>query len=133
MSLLENYSQFVNQLTSKPSTDFESYISRLQELHSVGLDIARLDTAISGGMAELGEAMEILKKIKFQGKEWNEDVRFHLKREAGDVMFYMMNLCIALGYSPEEIVAENVRKLESRYPGGKFDVFYSENRKSGDL
>jgi hypothetical protein len=34
---------------------------------------------------------------------------------------------------PNEVIAENVRKLEKRYPGGSFDAYYSENRQDGDL
>lgn len=130
---IQNYLKFVDTLTSTASKDHGAYIARLSQLKEQGCDITRLDTAISGLMAESGEAMEILKKMKFQGKEWNEDNRFHLKREAGDIIFYWINLCIALGYSPSEIIAENVEKLKSRYPGGEFDPYYSENRKSGDL
>ena len=130
---MTNYVNFVDTVTSNPSKQHEEYISRLNELEQNGCYISRLDTAICGLIAESGEAMEILKKMKFQGKEWNEDIRYHLKREAGDIIFYWINLCIALGYSPDEIIAENIKKLESRYPGGKFDVHYSENRVAGDL
>lgn len=130
---MTNYVDFVDTVTSNPSKQHEEYISRLNELEQNGCYISRLDTAICGLIAESGEAMEILKKIKFQGKEWNEDIRYHLKREAGDIIFYWINLCIVLGYSPDEIIAENIKKLESRYPGGKFDVHYSENRAAGDL
>lgn len=130
---MNEYVNFVDTVTSNPSKQHQEYIARLNELESTGCYITRLDTAISGLIAESGEAMEILKKMKFQGKEWNEDIRFHLKREAGDIIFYWINLCIALGYSPEEIIAENIKKLESRYPGGKFDVYYSEHRVEGDL
>lgn len=130
---MTNYVNFVDTVTSNPSKQHEEYISRLNELEQNGCYISRLDTAICGLIAESGEAMEILKKMKFQGKEWNEDNRYHLKREAGDIIFYWINLCIALGYSPDEIIAENIKKLESRYPGGKFDVHYSENRVAGDL
>jgi NTP pyrophosphatase (non-canonical NTP hydrolase) len=130
---LNNYTKFVDTLTSTPSKDFEAYITRLHELKEAGCDIERLDTAISGAMAEAGEAMEIVKKLKFQGKEWNDDVKYHLYREAGDLIFYWINFCLALGYDPNDVIAENVKKLEARYPGGKFDPFYSENRKEGDL
>jgi len=130
---LENYKKFVDTLTSIPSKDFEKYIDRLHELKEAGCNIERLDTAISGAMAEAGEAMEIVKKLKFQGKEWNEEVRYHLYREAGDLIFYWINFCLALGYDPNDIIAENVKKLEARYPGGQFDPYYSENRKEGDL
>lgn len=130
---IDTYLQFVDTLTSLDSKFHENYLNRLDSLHKSGCDIARLDTAISGLMAESGEAMEILKKMKFQGKEWTDDIRYHLKREAGDIIFYWINLCIALGYTPDEIIKENVHKLESRYPGGVFDVTYSENRKSNDI
>jgi hypothetical protein len=48
-------------------------------------------------------------------------------------MWYWMNACNALGLDPNDVIAENVHKLESRYPGGSFDAHYSENRKDGDL
>jgi NTP pyrophosphatase (non-canonical NTP hydrolase) len=130
---LNKYSKFVDTLTSSQSKDFEFYINSLKELHAVGCDIARLDTAVQGLSAEAGEAMEIVKKMKYQNKPWNEDNRFHLIREAGDIIFYWINLCISLGINPNEVIAENVKKLEARYPGGVFDPHYSENRKEGDL
>jgi hypothetical protein len=49
------------------------------------------------------------------------------------LIFYWINFCLALGYDPNDVIAENVKKLEARYPGGTFDPFYSENRKEGDL
>jgi NTP pyrophosphatase (non-canonical NTP hydrolase) len=69
----------------------------------------------------------------FQGKPFNEENRFHMKRELGDIMWYWINACRALNYDPNEVIAENVKKLESRYPGGKFDVYHSENRQINDL
>lgn len=130
---LSDYSDFVLTLTSNDSKEYDCYIERLKNLKKSGCNISLLDTAISGLMAESGEAMEILKKVKFQGKEWTEDVRYHLKREAGDVIFYWIDLCIALGYTPDQIIAENIEKLQSRYPGGKFSVALSENRKIDDI
>ena len=51
----------------------------------------------------------------------------------GDVIWYAANACMALGISFEDVVARNVTKLEKRYPGGQFDVYYSEHREEGDL
>ena len=130
---LPKYQEFVNSVTSHPSKEFESYIQELSRLNDSGCDISRLDTGITGLSAESNEAMEILKKLKFQGKEWTSDVRYHLIREAGDIIFYWITLCIALKIDPNEAIEENVRKLESRYPGGTFNVHSSENRKEGDL
>ena len=83
--------------------------------------------------AEAGEFTEVVKKIVFQGKPVNNDNLFHLKRELGDIMWYVMQACIGLDVSLEEIVEMNVEKLMSRYPEGAFDVHFSENRKEGDV
>jgi hypothetical protein len=48
-------------------------------------------------------------------------------------MWYWINSCRALGLDPAEVMAENVEKLKSRYPGGEFSVYKSENRKENDL
>ena len=130
---LNKYSQFVDGVTSQPSKDVDKLIERIRDLEKSGLDVPRILTGGIGLSSEGGEFNEIVKKIIFQGKEYNEDIRFHLKRELGDIMWYWIDACIALNYDPNDIIAENVSKLESRYPGGKFDVWYSENRKEGDL
>jgi len=129
----ENYTEFVKEVTSSESKDFGSFVTRLTELNEQGVDIQRLLTGSMGLSSETGEFNEVVKKILFQGKEYNEDNRFHMKRELGDVMWYWLQACIALGYSPVDIIVENIEKLESRYPGGEFNVFHSENRKDGDL
>tara|TARA_R100000030_G_scaffold65258_1_gene49697 strand:+ start:4066 stop:4467 length:402 start_codon:yes stop_codon:yes gene_type:complete len=127
------YAKFVNAVTSQESKDPEAFIYRLQELQGEKFPAERLLTASVGMCAEAGEFTEIVKKIVFQGKPVNEENLFHLKREMGDIMWYFMQACMALDVSPEEIIEMNVDKLKSRYPGGEFDVHYSENRKEGDL
>ena len=129
----EKYKQFVNEVTSQPSKGHTPFIDRLMELHENGLPTERLLTAAVGMSAEAGEFTEIMKKIIFQGKPVNNDNLFHLKRELGDIMWYVMQACIGLDVSLEEIVEMNVEKLLSRYPEGAFDVYFSENRKEGDL
>ena len=69
----------------------------------------------------------------FQGKPWNDEVKFHLKRELGDIMWYWISACRALNLDPNEVIKENVKKLSDRYPEGQFDMHFSENRKDGDL
>lgn len=130
---LNLYQEFVNQVTSQESKDYDSFILRIEQLKNQGVDVPRLMTAGVGLASEGGEFDEIVKKIFFQGKEYNEDTVFHMKRELGDIIWYWVNACRALKLDPNEVIAENVSKLESRYPGGKFDVWYSENRKEGDL
>lgn len=131
---LNKYQDFVQAVTSDASNDIAVMIRRLQELdNEPNLNISLLMTAGIGLASEGGEFNEIVKKMVFQGKPFNEENRFHMKRELGDIIWYWINACRALGYDPNEVIAENVKKLESRYPGGSFDAFYSENRKAGDL
>ena len=129
----DKYSKFVDAVTSDESKDFLALSDRLVELDKKGANIERLVTAGVGLNAEAGEFLEIVKKMVFQGKPWNEDNRQHLIIELGDIIWYATNACMALGISFEDVVARNVQKLEKRYPGGQFDVYYSENREDGDL
>ncbi len=129
----DKYSKFVDAVTSDESKDFLALSDRLVELDKKGANIERLVTAGVGLNAEAGEFLEIVKKMVFQGKPWNKDNREHLIIELGDIIWYATNACMALGISFEDVVARNVEKLEKRYPGGQFDVYYSENREDGDL
>ena len=126
------YAIFVDGVTSHPSKDYQCFIESISSLNGKGANIERLLTAAVGISAEGGEFMEIVKKMVFQGKPWNDDNREHLIIELGDVMWYVIQACMALDVSIEDVVAGNVEKLKKRYPGGEFDVFYSENRKAGD-
>ena len=127
------YEHFVDAVTSDASKDFLSLSDRLVELDQKGANIERLMTASVGMSAEAGEFTEIVKKMVFQGKPWNDANKHHLVTELGDIMWYVANACMALDVSFDDVVATNVKKLEKRYPGGSFDVFYSENRQEGDL
>jgi NTP pyrophosphatase (non-canonical NTP hydrolase) len=129
---LNKYKDFVQVVTSAESNDTEMMILRIRELESK-VNVSLLLTGAVGLSAEAGEFMEIVKKAIFQGKPMNDENIFHMKRELGDIMWYWVNSCRALGLDPNDVIAENVRKLESRYPGGSFDAHYSENRKEGDL
>lgn len=131
---LNKYAQFVLTVCSDTSKDAEAFVEHVRRLHNnTNVNIPLLLTASTGLGSEGGEFQEIVKKIFFQGKPLNEDNIFHMKRELGDIAWYWANACNALGLDPNEVLAENVSKLEARYPGGKFDAHYSENRKEGDL
>ena len=129
----QRYLEFVNGVTSEQSKSHEAFVYRIQELEGQGFPTERLLTAAVGMSAEAGEFTEIVKKIVFQGKPVNEENLFHMKRELGDIMWYVAQACMGLNTSIDEIIEMNVEKLEKRYPGGSFDVHYSENRKQGDV
>jgi NTP pyrophosphatase (non-canonical NTP hydrolase) len=124
---------FVQEVTSSESNAFGAMNKRMEVLSDAGINPALLMTGAIGIASEGGEFAEIVKKCIFQGKPMDDETVFHCKRELGDIIWYWINSCRALGIDPNDVVAENVNKLKARYPGGEFDVFYSENRKEGDL
>ena len=129
----KRYEEFVDAVTSDCSKDFVALADRMVELDREGANIERLTTAGVGLAAESGEFLEIVKKILFQGKPWNDANREHLIIELGDVMWYVAQATQALGISFDEVIATNVKKLEKRYPGGSFEIYKSDNREEGDL
>ena len=128
----DKYTEFVDAVTSDSSKDFVSLADRLGDLDRQGANIERLLTAAVGISAEGGEFTEIVKKMVFQGKPWNEDNREHLIIELGDVMWYVAQACMALDVPFDDVIRGNVKKLEKRYPGGTFSVEKSEVRAKGD-
>jgi len=130
----DKYIDFVRQTTSPASSNTESLISRIVELEtSSGADTPRLLTAAFGMSAEAGEFTEVVKKVFLQGKPYTQETEFHLKRELGDICWYLAQACMALGTNFDEILQMNYEKLSARYPDGTFDVYRSENRVEGDL
>ena len=130
----EKYLEFVDGVTSPASRNFADLFTRMTELEaSDDADVSHLLTAALGLTAEAGEFTEVVKKIILQGKPYNEDNIFHMKRELGDICWYIAQACMALDTTFDEIIEMNVEKLQARYPGGSFDVHKSENRKEGDL
>jgi NTP pyrophosphatase (non-canonical NTP hydrolase) len=126
------YEEFVAAVTSDASTNFVDFADRIGELDREGANIERLLTSGVGINAEGGEFLEIIKKMVFQGKPWNEDNREHLIIELGDIMWYVAQATQALGITFDQVIEMNVNKLKKRYPGGEFDVHYSENRAAND-
>jgi NTP pyrophosphatase (non-canonical NTP hydrolase) len=130
----EKYVDFVRQTTSQPSLDWPTLSKRLTELEvKDDCNVTQLMTAAFGLTAEAGEFAEVVKKMFLQGKPYTEENVFHMKREMGDIMWYMAQACMALDTDFDEILSMNVEKLSARYPEGTFDVQYSENRKEGDV
>tara|TARA_R100001510_G_C7625398_1_gene185363 strand:+ start:238 stop:630 length:393 start_codon:yes stop_codon:yes gene_type:complete len=130
---MNNYIEFVKQTTSAPSLDYAVMAARLAELEVNDVNTTQLLTAALGLTAESGEFTEVVKKIVFQGKPYTEDNVFHMKRELGDICWYLAQAFMALETNFDEILDMNIEKLSARYPEGTFDAYYSENRKEGDL
>lgn len=144
---LNKYKNFVEIVTSEESNDLTLFMNRLDRIdgnyeaygpdgkmeHGPDVNIPLLITGALGLGSESGEFQEIVKKILFQGKNLSEDNVFHMKRELGDIIWYWVNACRALHLDPNDVISENIDKLKNRYPGGRFNAFYSENRQENDL
>ena len=132
---LKKYEHFVEKVTSKESNQLSEMFYATKELETKNPNI-NMSLLLTGGIglsSETGEFNEIVKKCIFQGKPLNDETVFHCKRELGDIIWYWISSCRALGLDPNEVIEENVNKLKARYPDGEFDVHYSENRQDGDL
>ena len=129
----DKYLEFVHGVTSPPSLDYPVLSARLSQLEANGTNVTQLLTAALGLTAEAGEFTEVVKKIFLQGKPYTEENVFHMKRELGDICWYLAQACMALDTTFDEVIEMNVDKLQARYPGGSFDVHKSENRKEADL
>ena len=129
---LLDYTRFVDEVTSDASRDAQALSDSLDVIDNFGVSPERVLTAAIGISAEGGEFAEIVKKCIFQGKPMDDDAQYHMKRELGDIMWYIAQACIALGISLEDVLDTNIQKLEARYPDG-FEAFRSEHRKEGDI
>ena len=127
------YTDFVTKVTSDPSIELDALKESFDQIEKKsGIKTPRLLTAALGLGSETGEFVEIVKKMFLQGKPPSDENIFHMKRELGDIMWYWVTACAALGLDPYEVISENQEKLAARY-GEKFQVQRSQVRKEGDL
>lgn len=89
----------------------------------------RILDGLMGLNGEAGEAIDILKKVLFQGHEFDRE---HMAKELGDIAWYLAVSADAIGYDLETIFQMNIDKLKSRYPDG-FDTEQSQNRAVNDI
>lgn len=89
----------------------------------------RLLNGLMGLCGETGEAIDILKKVLFQGHQLDRE---HMAKELGDIAWYLALAADALGYDLETILKMNIDKLWARYPDG-FEAEKSLHRKEGDI
>jgi len=130
---LSRYDHFVDSVTSETSKNLDLFVNRLQDLQSEGINPALLNTASTGLAGEGGEFSEIVKKLFWHGKPLTDELRAHMLKELGDIIFYWTMACQSLDIDPNDVIIENVNKLQARYPEGEFSVERSENRAEGDI
>jgi len=71
----------------------------------------------------VGEAGEVAEKVKKLIRDKNfvvdEEFKEGVKKELGDVLWYLAQLCTELGISMEDVAKTNLEKLFSRLERGK--------------
>ena len=125
----ENYSHYVDSVTSATAKDDALFIKRLTELSkSLYGNFARFDNAVIGLTGEAGEVADMWKKIKFMNLEYNAETRDKLVKELGDICWYLMSAATALGVPLDDIINQNIEKLKARHPHG-FSSAYMQQKK----
>lgn len=84
--------------------------------------------ALHGMVGEIGEIHSIYQKM-YQGHTFEVD---HVKKEFGDLLWFIAEYCTAKGWSLDDIMRMNIDKLKERYPDG-FNEEQSLHRKAGDI
>ena len=87
-----------------------------------------LINSVMGLCGESGEAIDIVKKWFAHGHELDTE---HLKKELGDIAWYLAEAATAIGVNLEDILEANIDKLRKRYPEG-FETERSVNRDDDD-
>lgn len=77
-----------------------------------------LNCAALGLCGEAGEFADVIKKVQHHGVELTEERILALRKELGDVLWYVAHACNVMNWSMEEIALLNRAKLRARYPEG---------------
>ena len=132
-NFLQEYTDFVDKVTSEASKSSGKMSERIDYLNSKNVEVSRLFTAGIGLSGEVGEFNEIIKKIMFQAKTFDSVTHEHMKKELGDIMWYVTQACLALKVDLSDVIIANKEKLSKRFPEKRFSVRENEKRKLGDV
>ena len=132
-NVLEEYTDFVDKVTSEASKSSDKMRERINYLNSKDIEMSRLLTAGIGLSGEVGEFNEIIKKILFQEKTFDVVAHEHMKRELGDIMWYVVQACLALKVDLVDVINGNKEKLSKRFPQNRFNDKFDANRNTGDV
>lgn len=119
------YQVYASRTNDKKSTDRLTFKLFPKETS----DIGGVLNACLGLSGEVGEFNDMIKKWIFHEKDLD---MAHLKKELGDVMWYVAMMCESFGWDLDDILQMNVDKLKARFPEG-FDTNLANNRKKDDV
>lgn len=107
----------------------ERVTDKLETITNDTYDIGGVLNGCLGLTGEAGEVSDMIKKWIFHQKELDTE---HLKKEIGDVMWYVAMICESMEFNLDEIMQMNIDKLKARYPEG-FDTVRANNRAENDV
>lgn len=99
------------------------------QIDNIEYDVGGIFDACLGLSGEVGEFNDAIKKWVFHEKEMDIE---HLKKECGDIVWYIAMMCHSFGWDLEEIMRINIDKLKARYPDG-FDTYIANHRNKKDI
>ena len=132
-NLLEEYTIFVDKVTSDSSKSTKKMKERIDFINSSDVEVSRLLTAGIGLSGEVGEFNEIIKKTIFQSKSFGSETHEHIKRELGDIMWYVTQACLALKVDLVDVIKTNEEKLKKRFTKERFTKESDSNRHGEDI
>lgn len=117
------------ELAMRTNDGNSNFRLRQAQVDNIEYDVGGIINACLGLSGEVGEFNDMIKKWVFHEKELDIE---HLKKECGDILWYIAMACQSFNWSMEEIMKMNIDKLESRYPDG-FNAYLANNRKENDV
>ena len=130
LSMRTNDGKATNRVIQSILTCNMEYLNRQNVVRKEEkIDIGGVLNGCLGLSGESGETLDMIKKFVFHEKELDEE---HLKKELGDVMWYVAMICESVGFDLDDVMQTNVDKLKARYPEG-FDTYLANHRKEGDI
>lgn len=108
------------------ANEYQKLAERTMDKRLSGVSLER--HALHGMVGEIGELHSIYQKV-YQGHNLKLN---HLKKEVGDLLWFIAEYCTVLGWTLEDVMQTNIDKLKERYPNG-FEAERSLNRKEGDI
>lgn len=103
---------------------------KFQKCEEQGIDLGKAINAGMGLSGESGEFNDVIKKWVFHDKVLDIN---HLKKELGDICWYIALACDAFGWDLDEILQMNIDKLSARYHNGGFNTNDANEREIGDV
>lgn len=106
--------------------DFDEY--QKLAMRTANPECVDISNAALGLCGEAGEFADELKKHLYQGRARNDE---KLRKELGDVLWYLALACESLGCTMADVAEGNVAKLRERFPDG-YSHERSLNRVAGN-